>query len=577
MDTWNLSKIYADDHALQQDIVLIKEYIKEAESKQKNVESSIQDLFELYEKSHRLMSKIYCYVAMKRDEDSTVSKSQKDVLEVLQIYDQLEQTFSFLKPYLLSLPTEKLEELKKNPGFENYVKTIDKMTRMKPYMLSEKEEKIVSTLISMAQTPQNDFYMLTNTDLKFGQVEGTQEELTNANFISFLLNNDREIREKAFKQLYAGYINFENTLASTLYNNIKNEVTLSKLRGFKSACEMELYSDNVSTRVYDHLIDTIHEYLPYLHRYYFKRKEMLNIEKNHMWDMYLPVTHSTKKYSFEEAQEMVIEAVAPLGEEYQNIMRKAFEENWIDRYPRKGKKSGAYSFGCYDSDPYILMNYTGDLDSVFTLIHELGHSIHSYYSRKNNRFLDAQYEIFVAEVASTFNENLLLDYLLRKAEDPEEKKHILNHHIDSFKSTVFRQTMFAEFEKITHNVVSEGKGLAAEDFKKIYADLINLYFGDAVAHDEEINNEWSRIPHFYSNFYVYKYATGFSCATLLSQEILAGNEAARQRYLQFLKDGGNHYPLDQLRSAGCDLENPSTLKKALNVFKQKVEEFETLE
>lgn len=433
-------------------------------------------------------------------------------------------------------------------------------------------EKVISSFSQSLNAPQSAYYFLTNADMMFPRIRSKENiRLTNANYISLLKDPDRKVREEAFNSYYKTMDFVDNTFASLMYNNVNKLVTEAKLRGYDSARSMELYKDNVSLEVYDNLIDIVHEYLPYLHEYYNFRNEIFGF-KEHMYDVYLPtVSEFAKKIPFDEAKETIKTALKPLGDEYIEILNHGLENNWIDVYPKDGKKNGAYSWGDYDSDPFILLNYTDDLDSLFTTAHELGHSMHSYFSRKNNDRIYSEYSIFVAEVASTTNELLMLKHLLKNAKDKNEKLYLMDHYIDSFKSTVFRQTMFAEFEKITHETVENGESLTVDKLNEIYYDLNKKYFGDGVVSDEYIKLEWARIPHFYSNFYVYKYATGFTSAEILSHKIL--NENGLENYLNFLKDGSNNYPLDQLRSAGCDIANKDNLRLALDVFKKLVEDF----
>lgn len=575
-NTWDLSKIYKNDEELENDINNVKESANKIKSYKENAKENLLQILEEVENIQRLSSKLYSYSAMKRDEDSRVSESQRRLLQIETLSVEIENITSFIKPFILSLEEEELDKILKDEDFEKYHLMLERLSRLKEHTLSDNEENIIANLSPAMTTPQSSYYMLENADMTYGKVEGTDEELTNSNFIDFLLRDDREVRKNAFNLMYERQSEFENTIGTMMYSNVRDLTQIAKIRNYESARQMELYRDDVPVKLYDDLIDMVHEYLPYYQKFYEIRNKRLGLDEAHMYDVYVPISESSKEYSVEEAKEIIIEAMAPLGEEYQNLLRKAFEDRWIDMFPRDGKASGAYSWGNYDSDPYILMNYTGSLDSVFTLAHELGHSIHSYYSRKNNNFLESNYTIFVAEVASTFNENLLIEYLMERSETTEEKIHILNHHLDSFKGTVFRQTMFAEFEKITHERIESGEALTAEDFHKIYMDLNKKYFGDAVISDDNIQYEWMRIPHFYRNFYVYKYATGFSCATILSQNVLNGGEEELEKYYNFLKDGCNHYPLEQLKNAGADLLDPESLRKSFEVFKEKVLELEEL-
>ena len=574
---WDLSKIYKNDTDIEKDKKDILKIIDEVEELKKDPFNNLLDIMKLLELSMRKISKLFSYSNMKRDEDSRVSKYQKMALEMDMLYTKLSTSFSFFQPFILSLPDEKLNEINTDTRFTPYKKHIDKILRYKKHTLSEKEETLLSKVGEMSSDSSNNFYMLSYADMTFPKLERDETILTHANYTEKLSSQDRELRKEAFYKMYGTYDKYKNTFGSTLYSNTRNLVIEANLRGYNSAREMELYDDDINVEVYDNLIEIVHKYLEYLYDYYKIRERLLDIDKTHMYDVYANVVKDyDKKISYEEAQKIVLKAVEPMGEEYISIMKKAFDENWIAVYPREGKKSGAYSGGCYDSNPYILLNYNDNLDSVFTLIHELGHSIHSYYSRENNDFLYSNYTIFVAEVASTFNELLLLNYLIENSKDENEKIYLINHYLNSYKSTVFRQTMFAEFERETHRLVEEGNALTQEEFSSIYYELNKKYFGNDIIVDREIQLEWARIPHFYRNFYVYKYATGFLCATILSQQVLNNRENALDNYLNFLKDGSNNYPLTQLKKAGCDMEDIDNLDKAFKVFVDLVKEFDKL-
>ncbi|MDU4278498.1 MAG: oligoendopeptidase F [Finegoldia magna] len=575
MCNWDLSKMYKDKNAIEKDIKLVNENINKIDELKKNEKDNFVEILNLLFETDRVMDNLYTYASMKKDENSKVSESVKLELELSSLYNKLQSRFSFVEPFVLSLNSDEQDKLiKENPSYEIFFK---KILRFKEHTLSAEEENIISLMSEAMSSPHNDFYSLQNTDMEFPYVESIDEKLTNANFVPLLSKLPREQRKEVFEKYYDELAKYNNTFGSTLYANIKNLVILSKIKKYDSARQMELFNDDVEEVVYDNLIDIVHEYLPYLYKYYDARKKLLGLDENHMYDVYVPSTKGfDREIPFEEAKKMVIEAVKPMGEEYQSIMKKAFEENWIDVYPKDGKKPGAYSWGSYDSYPYILLNYTNDVDSVFTLIHELGHSIHSYYSRANNEFKYAGYTIFVAEVASTCNEMLLLDYMIKNAKNDDEKLYLLDHHINSFKSTIFRQTMFAEFERETHKLVEEEKALTGEDFNEIYLNLNKKYFGDSVVSDDLIKYEWSRIPHFYTNFYVYKYATGLSSSSILSQKILSGNEQDLENYKNFLKDGNKNYPLVQLKNAGANIKDKEVLRTAFEVFKEKVLEFEEI-
>lgn len=574
---WDLSKIYSNDEEINQDIKNIDKMIDEIKLLKKDEFKNLLDIFKLLESSMKTISKLFSYANMKRDEDSRVAKFQKMSLEIESLYTKLASEFSFLQPFILNLSSDEIDLIKKNKDFKNYEKYIDKILRYKKHTLSAKEEELFAKLGEMSSDSQNSFYMLSYADMEFPELKTDNTKLTHANYTDKMSSSNRELRKEAFEKMYDTYDKYKNTFGSTLYSNIRNIGTEASIRKYKSAMEMELYDDNISVEVYENLIKSVHKYLPDLYKYYEIREKLLDIDKTHMYDIYADVIKNyNKKISYEEAKNIVLEAVKPLGKEYSSIMKKAFDENWIDVYPREGKKSGAYSGGSYDTNPYILMNYNDNLDSVFTLIHELGHSIHSYYSRNNNDYLYSSYTIFVAEVASTFNEILLLNYLMDNAKDDNEKLYLIDHYINSYKSTVFRQTMFAEFEKETHELVENGNALTQDEFSKIYYKLNEKYFGNDIIIDEAISLEWVRIPHFYRDFYVYKYATGFLCATILSQRVLNKEDNALEDYIEFLKDGSNNFPLEQLKKAGCDMEDMKNLDKAFKIFVDLVDEFGNL-
>lgn len=574
---WDLSKMYKDENAFNESYESLLADVEKIKGLTSDYSKNFKEFFPLAMTTARGLENLATFAHMKFDENTKNSSGQKMQMKAFALYDDFQTAIAGFKPYLLTLSEDEIAKLIKENKLEDYEIYFFRILRYKYHTLSAEEEKAIGALSFLAGAPGEAYTLLRNADMEFPTLETTGEKLTEANYIPHLLNKDVNVRKEAFEKYYKTLRGAENTIASLQFNNVKGLTTLAELKKFDSARQMELYEDNVDVSVYDTLIKVIHDYLPVLHKYYKIKKEYMGFEDQHMYDVYLPmISNFDKKIPYEEAKETILEALKPLGEEYISILKEGFESNWIDVYPKDGKRSGAYSSGSFDSDPYILMNYNENLDSMFTLAHELGHSMHSYFSKKNNVFINSSYTIFVAEVASTTNELLLLNYLIDRAASEEEKLYLVNHYVDSFKSTVFRQTMFAEFEKKTHAAVERGEVLTAENFNEIYYKLNKEYYGDAVISDKDIEFEWARIPHFYRNFYVYKYATGFSTAVSLSQNIISGDKDKLEAYLNFLKDGGRNFPLDQLRAAGADISKEETLVKAMKVFETQVNELEKL-
>lgn len=574
---WDLTKLIKDEEDFKKKYAEADKLLDEAHHLLLNFKDNFKDAILKFIEAQRKVMNIYVFAHMNADADTRDTEGQRLHLKALNLGSKLDEVGAPLKPALLSLSREELDKLIKDNDMENYRLFIEKIYRFKDHVLTEKEESILSAYGFLENAPFDAYNLLTNADITFEDLESTDTKLTSATFISLLRNKDEKVRREAFQKYYKSYKGLENVISSLYLNNVKAMTTEAKLRGYNSSLEMELYGDKVDVSVYENLIAAVHENLPALYKYYEIKKNFLGLKEQHMYDVYLNLTkEEPKKIPYEDAVEMVLESLKPMGEEYTEIAREGLMSRWVDVYPKEGKRDGAYSFGTYDSSPYILMNYNDDLQSVFTLAHELGHSMHSYFSRTNNKYIYSDYTIFVAEVASTTNELLLLNYLMDKATTPEEEIYLIDHYIDSFKSTVFRQTMFAEFEKITHERVEKGDALTSADFKDIYYNLNKLYFGDAVISDEEIAYEWSRIPHFYTDFYVYKYATGFSSAVTLSKNILSGDKDKLEAYLNFLKDGSNHYPLEQLKSAGVDLTTKEGVGTAMREFNTLVERLDKI-
>src|SRR5699024_2279802 len=457
---------------------------------------------------------------------------------------------------------------------------LDEINRQRPHVLNEREEALLAEASEPMSSASNTFSMLNNADLKFPSIKnenGEEVDLTHGRYIGFLKSKDRDVRKSAFKAMYDTYGEFINTFASTLTGTVKTDNFNAKVRNYDSARQAALDSNNIPEQVYDNLVEAVNEKLPLLHRYMRLRKKVLGMDELHMYDIYTPlVQDADMDIPYEQAQQYVLQGLEPLGDDYVSVLKKGFESRWIDVDENKGKRSGAYSSGAYGTHPYILLNWQDKLDDLFTLAHELGHSLHSYYTHKSQPFRYGNYSIFVAEVASTTNEALLNDYMLKHVDDEKQKLFLLNHYLEGFRGTVFRQTMFAEFEHEIHKRMQNGEAMTAESLTEIYYDLNKKYYGEDVVSDEEIGKEWARIPHFYMNYYVYQYATGFSAATTLAHNILNGEEGAVDRYLDFLKAGSSDYPIEVLKKAGVDMTSKEPILSALDVFEEKLNEMEEL-
>lgn len=578
---WTIDEMYPNEESIEKDIQKVKELIEEVKRYKGILADSEENIFKalnISEEASRILQNLYVYTHMKSHEDTRINKNQSNATKIDMLSTELSMATSYMVPEIIAMDNEKLENYLKTERLSHYKKYVDDILRLKPHTLNEREEELLAAVADLSGVPENVYDMLSFADLQFPEIEdenGEKVRVTHSNFSLFLKSKDARVRKDAFEAMYGIYGQYKNTFASTLYGGIKSEIFYAKTRKYESALQGSLFQDNVSVNVYNNLIDAVHENLDTLNDYIDLKKKFLGLDKINMYDLYVPLTENfDMEISYEKAQEIILEALKPLGEEYLENVKKAFAEGWIDVYGNEGKQGGAYSWGSYDSKSYILMSYKDDLNSLFTLIHEMGHSMHSFYSKNNQPYLYSGYKIFVAEVASTLNELLLINYLLKNAESKEERVYLLNYYLEQFRTTVYRQTMFAEFEKICHGKVEEGEPLTAEDFNNIYYDLNKKYYGESCEVNEEIALEWARIPHFYSNFYVYKYATGFSAASALSKQILEEGESAVSRYKEFLKSGGSEFPLDQLRKAGVDMEKKESVDEALHVFKDLVKQLE---
>lgn len=583
-DTWNLESIYANNELWEEDYAALEKDAAEFAKLKGAIEadvSKIPAVLDAYYGLHRRLSKLSVYARMRFDQDTTDSTYQTMSAKIGSLGVKIGAASAFVEPEILSYSKEQLEAAEKeNERTAYYGRKIEEMLRGQEHTLDAEKEELLAAAGDMAEAPDDIFSVLMNADMKYPDIvleDGTHLPLTNSTYISYMESPDRAVREGAFKTLYGQIASLKNTFAAIYRGNLKQAKFYAQSRKYSSARAMYLADSNVPESVYDNLLSAVHEALPMMYRYVAVRKKVLGVDKLHMYDVYTPIVAAQNQtYEFEQAKQMVLEALKPMGEDYLSHAREGLENRWIDIYPNKGKKGGAYSWGCYDSQPFILLNYTKNLDSVFTLIHEMGHSIHSYYSITAQDYAYSDYKIFVAEVASTCNECLLMHDLLKKTTDKEQRKYLLNHYLDSFKGTLFRQTMFAEFEKNAHEYCAQGKPLTAEALSQMYLELNQKYFGPDMEKDEEIAYEWMRIPHFYTPFYVYQYATGYSAAVALSAKILKEGKPAVDAYMSFLKGGESKDPIDLLKMAGVDMTTEKPVADALALFGELVAELEAL-
>ncbi len=577
---WDLSAMFADDAAWETAFTALDAEIDAVAAfagKLHNADT-LKAYLDAQTALQRKLECLYCYASQRHDEDTRAEDAQSMYARISSKYVKLVTALSFFQPELLGLPQEQLDALVNAPAVADYKFMLQDLLRSKPHTLSQSEEKLLASFGEVMQAPAEAYKSLDDADLVFEPAKnaaGEEVEVTGSGFVPLQMNNDRVLRENAFRSFYKGYRQHINTFAATYAGAVKAAVAEASARHYESSRAMSMAGENVPAEVYDNLIATVRKHMPAMHRYVRLRKKMLGVDQLHFYDVYAPlVSDLDKTYSYETAQEMVLKAVAPLGEDYAETVRKAYAERWIDVYPNRGKRGGAYSGGCYDSKPYILLNYSGTLDSVSTLAHEMGHTMHSWRSRQSQPAQYADYTLFVAEVASTVNENLLIEQLLQNENDPQTRLYLLNQYLENFKGTVYRQTMFAEFEREAHAMVERGEALNAAALNSLYKRLVTDYFGEDMVIDDEIQYEWARIPHFYRPFYVYKYATGYSTAVALSEGILKEGAPAVKRYKEFLSMGGSAYPLDELRHAGVDLATPAPVDAALEKFERILDDAE---
>lgn len=583
--TWDLTTIYKSDEEWESAFKEIQQLVTESGQYQGKLGESSETLLAALRFRDTLFDKasnLYVYAHLKMDQDTANPTYQSLHSRAGSLISQLMAAVSYFDPEILSIDEAKLAGfLEENADLRLYEHLLDELSISRPYILSEKEEALLASAGEVLGSSSDTFNTLNNADIRFPTIkneDGESVEITHGRYGKLLESKDRSVREAAFKGVYQVYEGLKNTLASTLSGQVKKSNFYARVRGYKSAREAALSGNHIPEEVYDSLLESVNNNLPLLHRYVKLRQQLLGIEDLRMYDLYTPLSNDVDlNFTYEEAKEVVLEGLKPLGEEYQAILKEAFDSRWIDVTENKGKRSGAYSSGAYSTSPYILLNWQDNIDNVFTLAHELGHSVHSYYTRNNQPFIYGDYSIFLAEVASTTNENLLTDYLLKKYDDPKIRAYLLNHYLDGFKGTVFRQSQFAEFEHKIHQADQGGEALTADYLTETYADINKKFYGTEVMHyDKEIGYEWSRIPHFYMNYYVFQYATGFSAASALSQKILDEGQSAVDDYIAYLKAGNSDFPIDVLKKGGVDMTTSKPVDDALVVFEKRLTELETL-
>ena len=581
---WDLSKMYKNSKEIEKDIDKVNELtpkILEFKSHIMDNSDSLYNFLKITEEQDRIVSKLYIYSKLNFDVDTKDNKRKSLKMRMEKLNESLNEQFSFIEPELMKTEYETvLKYIDENKKLNEYKFYLEDIYRFKPHSLSQKEEDIFVRALNAFGNCKEVFNNIDNTDIDLGYIKNEKDEdvkLTNSNYIVYMKSKDRNIRKSAFDAMYNYFKNRKNTLAATYVGEIKESAFSTNVKKYNSTLERSLFNDNIDVSVYKNLIETVHKNMDLMYDYMGLRKKMLNLDELHMYDIYVDLVECGKdNIPFEEGKKILFEALKPLGNKYLTDLNKAFEEKWIDIYPSAGKRSGAYSWGCYDSYPYLLLNYNDTADAVSTMGHELGHSMHTYYSHNNQNYVDSSYPIFLAEIASTVNEVLINDYMYKNAKSKEEKIFYLVDFLDTVRTTLYRQTMFAEFEMIMHEKEQNGVSLTEEEISNTYYDLNKLYYGDNVVSDDNIRYEWSRIPHFYTPFYVYKYATGLSSALSIANRILNNDTKTRNDYLVFLSSGGNDYPLNILKKVGVDMETPKPIEEALSLFKNKLNELKEL-
>lgn len=580
---WDLSTVFATDDAWEAELASLDSDLENVKAYKGRLTASSNDLLaitESYLALSRRLEKLYVYASMKNDQDTTVAKYQEYQAKATAIYAKFSEIFAFYEPELMQLSKEAFEDfVAETPALSAYAHFFEQLFKRQPHVLSQAEEELLAGAQEIFGAAGETFGLLDNADIIFPIVpddEGKEIQLTHGNFISLLESKNRDVRKEAYQALYATYEQFQHTYAKTLQTNVKVHNYEARVHHFKSAREAALSANFIPESVYDTLIETVNANLPLLHRYVELRKKILKLDDLKMYDIHTPLSEMDMSFTYEEALVKAEDVLAVFGKEYSERVHRAFTERWIDVHVNKGKRSGAYSGGSYDTNAFMLLNWQDTLDNLFTLVHETGHSLHSTFTRENQPYVYGDYSIFLAEIASTTNENILTETLLKEVDDDKARFAILNHYLDGFKSTIFRQAQFAEFEDIIHKADQAGEVLTSDYLNQLYADLNEKYYGLSKTDNLEIQYEWARIPHFYYNYYVYQYATGFAAASYLADKVVHGTQADIDRYLDYLKAGNSDYPLNVIKKAGVDMTTSAYLDAAFRIFEERLDELEAL-
>ena len=571
---WDLTSLFESDEKWEEKLASLKGQQQVALSYQGKLDNA-QTIYQYLKWDYSItsdLSDLFCYASLRHSEDTRDSNATSMYSRIYSLYVEISSASAFARPEILSLDDDKLKAIIEDDQLKDYRFMLEDLYREKKHTLSAKEEIVISSFGESFAAASEISESLRDSDLTFDDIvddEGKKYPLSESSYIHYQMSDDRTLRKSAFESYYKTYKQHIHTFASAYKAQVKTAVTEARLRGYGSSREMSLSKNNIPLSVYDNLIESVHRHLNLMYRYLAIRKKLLSVDELHYYDVYAPLSKgSNKQYTYKQAQQMVLEAVSPLGQEYQKKVQQAFDEKWVDVYPNVGKSNGAYSSGTYHSNPYIMMNFNGSLDSVSTLAHEMGHSLHTYLTNSHQPVQYSDYSLFVAEVASTVNENLLIDQLLQNCNDPRERLALLNEYLEGFKGTVYRQTMFAEFEMKAHQMAQQGQSLDCDSLSEVYENLIKLYFGDELVIDPEVKYEWARIPHFFNPFYVYVYATGYTSAVAIKEGILKQGQSAVDRYLEFLSMGSSDYPLNELKHAGVDLTSSESIDRAFEKLEE---------